>query len=58
MREPGSGSAYFGLATALKARGKTELAQSALDSAKKAWDKADSDLPQLRGGLRAEPDQD
>jgi tetratricopeptide (TPR) repeat protein len=55
VREPGSGAAYFGLASALKGRGQNAPAEIALASARKAWDKADADLPQLRQAVRAEP---
>jgi tetratricopeptide (TPR) repeat protein len=48
-REPGSGRAYFGIAAALKAQNKMAEAQQMTAKAMKAWDKADSDLPQLRG---------
>jgi tetratricopeptide (TPR) repeat protein len=47
-REPGSGRAYFGVAAALKAQNKTAEAQQMTAKALQAWDKADSDLPQLR----------
>jgi len=47
-REPGGGRAYFGLAAALKGRGRPAEAEVALRSARRAWDKADADLPQLR----------
>jgi tetratricopeptide (TPR) repeat protein len=47
-REPGSGRAYFGLASALERLGKTSEAQDAHARAIKAWAKADPDLPQLR----------
>jgi len=47
-REPGSGRAYFGLAAALTARGRTADAREMLARGLKAWDKADEDLPQLR----------
>jgi tetratricopeptide (TPR) repeat protein len=56
VREPGSGTAYFGLASALKGQRRTADAEEALRSAHKAWDKADSDLPQLRAAQRAEPE--
>ena len=47
-REPGSGRAYFGLATALAALGRGDDAARAQASARQAWDKADTDLPQLK----------
>jgi tetratricopeptide (TPR) repeat protein len=50
-REPGSGRAYFGMAAALKAQNKTADAQAMTTKAMKAWDKADADLPQLRGAV-------
>jgi tetratricopeptide (TPR) repeat protein len=55
-REPGAGSAYFGLAASLKGLGRAAEADTAVASARKAWDKADANLPQLRGALRTEPD--
>ena len=54
QREPGSGRALFGLAAAVKAQGRNADAQAALTRALKAWDKADADLPQLRGGVRTD----
>jgi tetratricopeptide (TPR) repeat protein len=48
-REPGSGRAYFGLAAALKAQNRTAEAAQVSAKAMQAWDKADSDLPQLLG---------
>jgi tetratricopeptide (TPR) repeat protein len=48
-REPGSGRAYFGLAQTLKYQGKTAEAAEMSAKARQAWDKADRDLPQLRG---------
>jgi tetratricopeptide (TPR) repeat protein len=55
-REPGSGRAYFGLASALQGQGRRADAEVALQSARKAWDKAYADLKQLRGTARAEPE--
>jgi hypothetical protein len=49
-REPGSGRAYFGVAAALRGQSKAAEAQEMTAKAMKAWDKADADLPQLRGG--------
>jgi tetratricopeptide (TPR) repeat protein len=48
-REPGSGRAFFGLAAALKAQNKNAEAEQVSAKAVKAWDKADPDLPQMRG---------
>ncbi len=56
-REAGSGRAFFGLATALKAQGKTADAQAAMNRGLKAWDKADSDLPQLRNVVKTDAQQ-
>jgi tetratricopeptide (TPR) repeat protein len=47
-REPGSGRAYFALASALRGLNRGEDAQVMLARAAFAWDKADADLPQLR----------
>ncbi len=59
VREPGGGRAMFGLAAALKGQGRHAAAEAALDQARKAWGKADIDLPQTRGIARAEaPNQD
>ena len=46
-REPGSGRAYFGLATTLRALKKTADADAMDAKGRQAWDKADPDLPQL-----------
>jgi tetratricopeptide (TPR) repeat protein len=46
-REPGSGRAYFGLATALQSMRKEDEARQMWALGRKAWDKADADLPQL-----------
>ena len=57
-REPGSGRAYFGLATALDAQGKTSDAHDARAKAAKAWANADANLPQvqqLRTSTAAQP---
>jgi tetratricopeptide (TPR) repeat protein len=48
-REPGSGRAYFGIAAALRAQNKNAEAQQMAGKGMKAWDKADADLPQMRG---------
>jgi tetratricopeptide (TPR) repeat protein len=47
-REPGSGRAYFGLATALEALGQTADARDAREHAAKAWANADQNLPQVQ----------
>jgi tetratricopeptide (TPR) repeat protein len=47
-REPGSGRAFFGLATALDGLGKTADARDARSRAAKAWANADADLPQVQ----------
>lgn len=54
VREPGGGRALFGLAAALSGQGRAVEAAAAADQARKAWSKADLDLPQLRGTARAE----
>ena len=57
-REPGSGRAYFGLASALDAQGKTSDAHDARSKAAKAWANADPNLPQvqaLRTSTAAQP---
>jgi Flp pilus assembly protein TadD len=52
-REPGGGRAMFGLAAALRGLGRTADAEKTLGDARKAWAKADADLPQLKGTTRA-----
>ena len=47
-REPGSGRAYFGLASSLDGLGRTIDAQSARSLAAKAWANADANLPQMQ----------
>ncbi len=47
-REPGSGRASFGRAAALDLLGKADEARRARESAAKAWQRADRDLPQLK----------
>jgi tetratricopeptide (TPR) repeat protein len=47
-REPGSGRAYFGLASALRGQNKTAAAREAVERGAKAWAKADANLPQLQ----------
>lgn len=49
IREPGSGRAFFGLATAFEGLGRTAEARDARERASKAWAKADADLPQMQG---------
>lgn len=51
-REPGGGRAYFGLADALRGLGRIADAEKALGQARKAWDKADANLPQINGAMR------
>jgi hypothetical protein len=53
-REPGSGRAYFGLSAALKAQGRTIDSRLARERGVMAWDKADTDLPQLRPATHTE----
>lgn len=52
VREPGGGRALFGLADALRGLGRAADAEKTLAQARKAWDKADADLPQLKGSMR------
>ena len=47
-REPGSGRAFFGLASSLDAQGKTADALAARERAAKAWANADANLPQVQ----------
>jgi len=47
-REPGSGRAFFGLATALDGLGKATEASEARERAAKAWANADANLPQVQ----------
>jgi tetratricopeptide (TPR) repeat protein len=56
VREPGSGRALFGLSAALKGLGRIADSEKVLGEARKAWDKADADLPQLKGTQRAAAD--
>jgi tetratricopeptide (TPR) repeat protein len=51
-REPGGGRAYFGLADALRGLGRIADAEKALGQGRKAWDKADANLPQINGAMR------
>jgi tetratricopeptide (TPR) repeat protein len=48
-REPGSGRAYFGIAASLRGQHKNAEAQQMTAKGMKAWDKADADLPQMKG---------
>jgi tetratricopeptide (TPR) repeat protein len=52
-REPGSGRAYFGIAAALRAQSKLAESQAMETKGREAWDKADTDLPQLRQATSA-----
>lgn len=47
-REPGSGRAYFGLASALRAQNRADEATRTYQAGIRAWDKGDPELPQLR----------
>jgi hypothetical protein len=47
-REPGSGRAFFGLASSLEGQGKNTEAQAARERAAKAWANADASLPQVQ----------
>jgi tetratricopeptide (TPR) repeat protein len=47
-REPGSGRAYFGVASALEHQGKTTEASEFRAKAAKAWANADANLPQMQ----------
>jgi tetratricopeptide (TPR) repeat protein len=47
-REPGSGRAYFGIATALERQGKAAEAAEFRGKAAKAWANADAKLPQVQ----------
>lgn len=47
-REPGSGRAYFGIATALERQGNTADASEFRVKAAKAWANADANLPQVQ----------
>ena len=55
-REPGGGRAMFGLAEALKGLGRTADAEKTMGDARKAWARADADLPQLKATTRAAED--
>ncbi len=52
-REPGGGRAYFGLAAALRGLGRIADSDAAMGQGRKTWDKADADLPQMKGAMRA-----
>ncbi len=54
VREPGGGRAMFGLAEALRGLGRVADAEKTLGEARKAWARADADLPQLKGAQRAD----
>ncbi len=54
VREPGGGRAMFGLAAALKGLGRTADSEKILGEARKAWARADADLPQMKGAQRAD----
>ena len=56
-REPGGGRALFGLSSALRGLRRLADSEKTLSQARKAWDKADADLPQLRGAVRAAADE-
>ena len=47
-REPGSGRAYFGIASTLEQQGKTAEASEFRAKAAKAWANADANLPQVQ----------
>ena len=47
-REPGSGRAYFALASTLRALNRADEATKMTESGRRAWDKADGERPQLR----------
>ena len=51
-REPGGGRAMFGLAEALRGLGRTADAERTRNDARKAWAKADADLPQMKSAVR------
>lgn len=53
-REPGGGRAMFGLAAALRGLGRVADADKTLGEARKAWAKADADLPQMKVAQRAD----
>jgi tetratricopeptide (TPR) repeat protein len=53
-REPGGGRALFGLAAAQRGLGRRADADQTLEKARKAWAKADTDLPQMKGAQRAD----
>ena len=56
-REPGGGRALFGLAAALRGLGRLADSEQTLGQARKAWDKADADLPQMKGAIRTAADE-
>ncbi|MBX7186199.1 MAG: hypothetical protein K1Y01_13760 [Vicinamibacteria bacterium] len=53
-REPGGGRAMFGLAAALRGLGRAVDADKVTSEARKAWAKADADLPQMKSAQRAD----
>jgi Flp pilus assembly protein TadD len=53
VREPGSGRAMFGLSAALKSLGRAAESEKVLGDARKAWTRADADLPQMGGARQA-----
>lgn len=54
VREPGGGRAMFGLAAALRGLGRVAEAEKTTAEARKAWAKADADLPQMKASQRAD----
>ncbi len=54
VREPGGGRAMFGLAAALRGLGRSAEAEKTAAEARKAWARADADLPQIKGAQRAD----
>ena len=54
VREPGGGRALFGLAAALRGLGRAADAEKIGIEARKAWAKADADLPQMKDAQRAD----
>jgi tetratricopeptide (TPR) repeat protein len=54
VREPGGGRAMFGLAAALRGLGRVAEAEKTTAEARKAWAKADVDLPQMKAAQRAD----
>ena len=54
VREPGGGRAMFGLAAALRGLGRVADAEKTTVEARKAWTRADADLPQMKAAQRAD----